>query len=325
MAETSGSSPAVAGRGGRNFAYTVLPDEEGAPVTTTYAREGTRGDIAFLGPAGTYCDEAAQRFAERLGRGDASLLPCPSFNRVFGAVESGRAEFGVVALENSIEGPVTATLDAFAERTDAVVLGEEVVDVRHCLLLHPGASRDDVKLIVSHPQALAQCRGYLERNFPDTPIRSTGSTSDAAMRAVADKSVAAIANHRAAELTGAVVAEADIADHRGDQTNFALIARAGHSPVFPRADSMKTSLALYLRDDRPGSLQMILSEFTYGGINLTKVQSRPTKRRLGEYMFFIDIDGAVDDEPVRIALDCLRLKLRVVKVLGCYPRAQSAR
>ena len=103
------------------------------------------------------------------------------------------------------------------------------------------------------------------------------------------------------------------------ETVFALIAPSDHAPVFPHEGRMKTSLALYLYDDRPGALQMILSEFAYGGINLTKIQSRPTKRKLGDYMFFIDIDGSTDDEAVRVALDCLRLKLREVKVLGCYP------
>ena len=281
-------------------------------------------DIAFLGPAGTYCDEAAQRFATRLGIEYATTLPCPSFDSIFDAVETGTAEYGVVALENSIEGPVTATLDSFARRDNATILGEEIVDIHHCLVLHPGSSLEDVKAITSHPQALAQCRGYLERHFPATPVRNANSTSEAARIAAEDSSIAAISNERAAQISGARVVAYDIADHHDDQTNFALIARSGHAPAFPNEGPMKTSLALYLHDDRPGALQMILSEFAYGGINLTKIQSRPTKRRLGEYMFFIDIEGSVDDEAVRIALDCLRLKLRAVKVLGCYPNAKAS-
>ncbi|MDO4534170.1 MAG: prephenate dehydratase [Coriobacteriia bacterium] len=284
-----------------------------------YAEHETIGDIAFLGPAGTYCDEAARRFAERLELDDAQLVPCSSFKRVFDAVIRGNAEFGVVGIENSIEGPVTATLDAFAAQDDAIILGEQVVNVHHCLVMHPDTAVEDVKVIASHPQALAQCRHYLDKRFPTTPTRAIGSTAEAARLSAEDPSIAAISNAHAAKLAGAIVAERNIEDHPGDQTNFALIARSNHEPVFPRKGRMKTSLALYLFNDRPGALQMILSEFAYGGINLTKIQSRPTKRKLGEYMFFIDIDASVDDEPVKVALDCLRLKLRAVKVLGSYP------
>ena len=278
--------------------------------------------IAYLGPEGTYCHEAADRFAHRMGLHAPEFLACPSFMGVFDAVESNAAEFGVVALENSIEGPVTATLDSFAMRTNATILGEEVVDVQHCLVMNNAATIDDVKTIVSHPQALAQCRVYLSDRFPNIPTRAVSSTADAARMAAADPTIAAIANERAAILAGATVADKSIEDHRDDQTNFALIARSDHAPVFTQQGKMKTSLALYLHDDRPGALQMILSEFAYGGINLTKIQSRPTKRKLGEYMFFIDIEGSVEDEAVQIALDCLRLKLRLVKVLGCYPPAR---
>ena len=286
--------------------------------------EGT-GDIAFLGPQGTYCDEAARRFAARLGDPDAALVPCNSFMQVFEAVECGRAEYGVVALENSIEGSVTATLDAFAQRNDATILGEEILDIHHCLLLHPGDTRADVRVIASHTQALAQCRGFIEENFPDALTRTTRSTSEAALLAASEPGVAAIANARAAQVAGAILEAEGIEDHPDDQTNFALIAREGHKPAFPGEGPMKTSLALYLYNDRPGALQMILSEFAYGGINLTKIQSRPTKRRLGEYMFFIDIEGSIEDDAVRVALDCLRLKLRAVKVLGCYPMACQAK
>jgi len=289
----------------------------------TYADSENAANIAFLGPAGTYCDEAARRFAKRMGETDATLLPCPSFGRVFDAVEHGRVEYGVVALENSIEGPVNATLDSFAERNESAILGEEIVDIHHCLVMNAAARPEDVKLIASHPQALAQCRKFLEATLPGVPIRTAASTAGAARMAADDAAVAAIANARAAEITGTVVYRRGIEDHPGDQTNFALIARRGHSAVFTGEGPMKTSLALYLRGDRPGALQMILSEFAYAGINLTKIQSRPTKRRLGEYMFFIDIDGSLDDEDVQVALDCLRLKLRAVKILGCYPKAAN--
>lgn len=256
-----------------------------------------------------------------MGTQDATFVPCVSFSRVFDAVQDGAAEFGVVALENSIEGPVTATLDSFAARSDVAIFGEEIVDVHHCLVAHPDANLADIREITSHPQALAQCRTYLATRFPSTPTKASASTADAAQLAASNPTIAAIANKRAAELAGVAVVEEGIEDHGGDQTNFALIAHADHAPIFTEGGPAKTSLALFLHNDRPGALQMILSEFAYGGINLTKIQSRPTKRKLGEYMFFIDIEGSVEDEAVRIALDCLRLKLRLVKVLGCYPSA----
>ena len=130
--------------------------------------------------------------------------------------------------------------------------------------------------------------------------------------------MAGIANAFAAELHGARVAERDIEDHFGNQTLFALIGRQGHPAVF-RGERYKTSLALFLQVDRAGTLNMILSEFAYAGINLTMLQSRPTKKQLGEYMFFVELDGSMHDIDVQTALDCLRLKLREVKVLGSYP------
>ena len=166
------------------------------------AAHETRHTIAFLGPAGTYCDEAAQRFSDRLGIAQASFLPCPSFGSVFDAVERGGAEFGVVAIENSIEGPVTATLDSFARRDTVAIFGEEVVDIHHCLVLNQHGSLDRIEKIASHPQALAQCRRYLAQKFPNTPVQAVGSTAEAAQLAAADPAVAAIANERAADIEG---------------------------------------------------------------------------------------------------------------------------
>ena len=121
--------------------------------------------IAFLGPAGTYCNEAALRFAARLGIDDPDLVECASFDEVFDCVDDGTVRFGVVGKENSLEGPVTATLDNFAFRTDSVILAEEVIDVRHCLAMHPEAARSDIRRIASHPQGIAQCRRFLAEHF----------------------------------------------------------------------------------------------------------------------------------------------------------------
>lgn len=276
--------------------------------------------FAYLGPAGTYTHEAARAFAARLGIDEPALLECASFDEVFDAVDRGKCEFGVVAKENSLEGSVTATLDNFAFKSQASILGEHVLDIHHCLVLHPEADLNDVERVASHAQGLAQCRRFLNERMGGRATITTSSTAESARLAAEDPHVAGIANAFAAELHGARVAEADIEDHFGNQTSFVLIARPGHPPVF-EGTRHKTSLALFLQADKAGALLMILSEFAYAGINLTKIQSRPTKQALGEYMFFVDLEGSTNDVAVQTALNCLRLKLREVKVLGSYPVA----
>lgn len=274
--------------------------------------------IAFLGPAGTYCNEAALRFARRLGIEEPALVECNSFDEVFDCVDEGVARFGVVGKENSLEGPVTATLDNFAFRTDAVILAEEVINVDHCLVAHPSATLESIERVASHPQGLAQCRRFLRATLPEVPTLAVSSTAESARMAAEDPTVAGISNRLAAEVHGAVVLRPSIQDNPENQTAFALVGRMADADLLT-GSRYKTSLALFLRADKPGALQMILSEFTYAGINLTMLQSRPTKKQLGDYMFFVELGGSIHDIDVQTALDCLRLKLREVKVLGSYP------
>ncbi len=274
--------------------------------------------IAYLGPAGTYSDEATHRFMSKLGLEDVELVECVSFTEIFDNVERGRCDYGVVATENALEGPVTACLDNFATHANVEILAETVLDIHHCLVIHPDAAVSDIKTIVSHPQGIGQCRRYITEYFPGRTTASASSTASGVRKAMNDKTIASIANKFAAELYGAVVYEENIEDHFGNQTSFALIARQGMPEVFPERDR-KTSILLSLKQDKSGSLLMILSEFAYADINLTKIQSRPTKQALGDYMFFIDFEGATSDVDVQTALNCLRLKLHEVKVLGSYP------
>ncbi|MDE8703322.1 prephenate dehydratase [Adlercreutzia equolifaciens] len=274
--------------------------------------------IAFLGPKGTYCNEAALRFAARLGIAEPELIECTSFDEVFDCVDEGVARFGVVGKENSLEGPVTATLDNFAFRTDAVILAEEVIDVDHCLVAHPTATLETIERVASHPQGLAQCRRFLRTSLPDTPTLAVSSTAESARMAASDPAVAGISNRLAAEVHGAQILVPSIQDNPENQTAFALVGRMADENLLT-GTRYKTSLALFLRADKPGALQMILSEFTYAGINLTMLQSRPTKKQLGDYMFFVELGGSIHDIDVQTALECLRLKLREVKVLGSYP------
>lgn len=274
--------------------------------------------IAFLGPLGSYSHEATLFFAEKLGLQEPVLVECASFDDVFDAVDRGRTKYGVVAKENSIEGPVTATLDNFAFRSPSVILAEKVIDIRHCLVASPEASIETIEAVASHPQALAQCRRFLNERFPGKETFPTSSTSESARRAAEDPTIAGIANTFAAELHGCEVLAEEIGDHLGNQTAFALIGRPGTADQLT-SDTYKTSLALWLQNDRAGVLHMILSEFAFAGINLTMVQSRPLKQQLGDYMFFMEFMGRDTDVDAQTALSCLRLKLREVKVLGSYP------
>ena len=273
---------------------------------------------AFLGPAGTWTDAAVRRFVEN-GQLEADFeeLMCDNMSDIFDAVDRGQADFGVVPIENSLEGPVTTTLDAFAFTSRAEILGECVLDIHQALLLAPGATLDDVTTVVSHPQGVGQCRRWLSRNLPNRAVEMANSTAAAAEIAAHDKTKAAIASPLAAELSGAVLFEEAIEDHLSSQTRFVLIGNGTPDHTGPG----KTTLALFLKADRSGELNMILSEFSYAQVNMTMIQSRPTKRELGDYMFFVEIEGYADDANVRVALDCLRLKLRQVKIIGSYPRA----
>ncbi len=274
--------------------------------------------IAYLGPKGTYCNEAAIAFAKKMDAQDAELLPCASFTEVFESVDRGKCEYGVVALENSLEGPVTATLDNFAFNTSTQILGVHVVDIRHCLITQPGAKFSDIRTVASHAQALGQCRRFITRELPNAQTVMTSSTAESVKAALADRSCAAIANKFAAEIYGASVYDDDVADRIGNQTSFALIGRPGASSPLD-GTRYKTSIALFMQVDRAGTLNMILSEFAYAGVNITMIQSRPTKQALGDYMFFLDLEGRSDDPALQTALNCLRLKLREVKILGSYP------
>ena len=270
---------------------------------------------AFLGPAGTHSEEALMSLEEAPAE---EPIGCLTIEEVFATVEAGDAELGIVPIENSVEGSVNATLDALAFDTDLHIRREIVRDIHNALIVAPGVKERDITTIRSHPHATAQCRRWLAKHLPGRPVLAANSTAEAVQHAVSEPGVAAVGTALAAELYGGVVLRRPIEDFRGNQTRFIVIGRG----ICERTGDDKTSLALFIRQNKPGALLMILSEFAYGQINLTKIQSRPTKKQLGEYMFFVDLEGHISDPEVSLALDCLRLKLRTVKVLGSYPRAK---
>jgi prephenate dehydratase len=276
--------------------------------------------IAFLGPEGTFTEEAALAFVReaKLDASEEEMTAYPTINETIEAAAEGVTAKAVVAIENSIEGSINATLDALAfDAGDIIIEREMVMPIRHALVVSPKTDLANVKTIVSHPQATAQCRKYLKEHFPNVTVRAANSTAEAVAEAAKDPTVAAIGTKLAAELYGAVFAEVNIADYEDNKTRFVLL---GREEQLPSGDD-KTSIVCFLHKDQPGALLSILQEFAYRGINLTKIQSRPTKKVLGEYCFFIDLQGHKDDAGPAQALKCLACKLRSVKILGSYPRA----
>ena len=198
--------------------------------------------IAYLGPQGTYSDEAARLFAKKMGCENPEFVECPSFNEVHEAVDRGRCEFGVMPIENSLEGVVTATLDTLAFKGGVSIMGSTVLNIHHCLMVNPESSLDKVTTIASHPQALAQCRRWLDAHFPSVPRLAVSSTAEGARKAAQDKTVAGISSKFAGQLFDCTIAEEGIEDHYGNQTRFVLIARQGHEPVL-ESDNMKTTFS----------------------------------------------------------------------------------
>lgn len=267
--------------------------------------------IGVLGPEGTYSEKAARVWAK--GLPEASLVYFRDFEEILRAVESGDLEAGVVPLENSLEGAVTVTMDLLL-RLAVVIIGEVNLPIRHCLV---GRGEEEVRVILSHPQALAQCRQYLREHFPEAEIRTTGSTSHAAKLAQEFPEMAAVAGAEAAERYGLRVLGREIQDERDNVTRFIVAGRRIPEPT----GRDRTSLIVYLERDRPGALFSILQEFAERSINLTRIESRPSRRELGDYYFYIDLEGHVCDRNVSEALAAIKEKAAMVKVLGSYPRA----
>jgi len=273
--------------------------------------------IGYLGPKGTFTEQAM------FTQPDLARMrhhPMGDIVRVLRAVESGEVDCGLVAIENMIEGSVTATLDALAFDTDLLIQREVIIGVNLNLLATPGAALSDIRRIRSYPVAFAQCRRFLTEHLPDAPFEATNSTADAARELGAQgwPDVAVIAPQRSAEVYDLSVLAADIEDHPENQTRFVLVGRDG---IVPPTGHDKTSLLVYQRSDVPGSLVGLLAEFAARSVNLTSLQSRPTKGGLGQYCFLIDCEGHIADEVIGDTLRHLRVKASDVKFLGSYPSA----
>jgi prephenate dehydratase len=274
--------------------------------------------IGFLGPEGTFTEQAL------LGEpdlADQELVPMGSIPEVLGAVDSDSVDLGFVGIENSIEGTVNLTVDSLAFEHDLLIQREVVLAIHLNLLAPAGVGLGDVERVLAFPVATGQCRRWVARMLPGVEDVAAHSNAEAA-RLVAeagDGRSAAIAPALAAKIYGLEILASDIEDHPENQTRFVLVSGPGAVP--PPTGHDKTTIVVFQRADRPGSLLAILQEFAARGINLTKLESRPTKRALGEYCFVIDFEGHLGDEVVTDCLRDLRSKVADVKFLGSYPAA----
>jgi prephenate dehydratase len=266
--------------------------------------------VAYFGPAGTNTEVAALRLYP-----GAVLLPFPSITQAVRAMLAGDADHAVAPIENSLQGSITETVDLLIEEGGLAVCGEIVLAIEHCLMVQPGAARSDIAVIYSHPQSLGQCRKYLDANFPDVRREAALSNADAVLVMLKTSGAAAIAPARAAEIYGAEIVERGIEDSRINKTRFVALGRDGAA----RTGHDKTSIAFGVAHDRPGTLVSVLHEFADRGINLTKIESRPSGGELGIYIFLVDCTGHREDPLVAQALAAVKEQSNFFKIFGSYP------
>lgn len=287
-----------------------MPDRSGQSVDRP-----APGRIAYLGPPGTFSEEALLAEPD-LAAGE--LVAMATIEEAIDAAERGEVDAAFVPIENSIEGSVNVTLDRLIFDADLLILREVVLDVHLDLLARAGTSLDGVWRVLSFPVAAAQCREFLAANAPAASVVATTSTAEAA-RTVAESGLpgdAALAPGLTAKLYGLEVLAHAVEDHGGNQTRFVLV---GPDLVPAPTGHDKTSIVCFQHADRPGNLHQILGQFAARSLNLTRIESRPTKQALGDYCFVIDVEGHLADELLADCLEELRVELEDVKFLGSYP------
>jgi prephenate dehydratase len=271
---------------------------------------------AYLGPQGTFA-EAALHSLPAAAQG--VHLPQPTVPAALTAVREGAADAAVVPFENSVEGSVASTLDELANGEPLQITAEIYLSVSFALLVRDGTT--EIKTVATHPHAEAQCRRWLRERLPAAEVVLVGSTSAGAAGVAAGEYDAAISAPIAAQTYGLVALHTELADNPGAVTRFVLLSRPGPPPQ--RTGRDRTSLVAYIRDSHPGALLEVLTEFAVRGVNLTRIESRPTKQRMGRYCFSLDCDGHLDDARVGDALAALHRVCADVRYLGSYPRADG--
>ncbi len=276
--------------------------------------------IAYLGPAGTFTEIAAKQFA---GDSGATLLPVGNVNEALDLVLAGSADLAVVPIENSLEGGVSATMDALANTQGVQIFGEHLVPVTFDLMASPGSTLETIELVYTHPVAYAQSRKWLQSKLPNHSHIPAASTAAAAKAVVSGSTQdAAIAAPTAAGLYGLITLASDIGENKEAQTRFVVVGKSGKPNS--RTGFDKTSVIVELPDDRPGGLLEMLEQFAARGVNLSRIESRPVGDRFGRYRFNIDAQGHIEDEAIAEALMGLHRFSPKVLFLGSYERADKS-
>jgi prephenate dehydratase len=277
--------------------------------------------IAFLGPAGTFSEDALRA---AVGEAEIDARPAPTVYEAIRAVGEGEAERALVPFENSIEGAVRSTLDTLAfDAPSVTITGEHDHPITNSLIAREGVAVERIEVVLSHPQASAQCARFIREQLPRAEVRAAASTAEAVREvSVSPEPWAALGAASAARIYGCVVLRQGVEDTPDNVTRFVWIAPAG---TRPRGDGpWRTTLVFAeLGADHPGALVEALTEFSRREVNLTRIESRPRRRGLGRYMFFVDLDGAADEPAVAEAIEALRGKAESVRILGSYPVAAN--
>ena len=266
--------------------------------------------IGTFGPEGSYTEKAAKQWNKT-----GELHYYDDIQDTVEALIHNEVDCSIVPVENSLEGSIPLTLDLLMEHQLKIV-GEVIVQINHCLLATGRLS--DIKVIMSHPQALSQCRKYIKSHFRNVELRPVLSTSHAAKLASGSGDIAAIASRESAQRYGLKILDENIQDMNENYTRFIVIGNDIPEPT----GNDKTSIIIYLQKNRPGALFEILKEFANKNIDLTKIESRPTKKFLGDYLFHIDLKGHIEDRHIKETLEKINSKVGMLKILGSYPAAR---
>lgn len=270
--------------------------------------------VAYLGPPGTFSEEAVTHCPQVKGW---TARPFSTIVQAYDAALRGDVTAALLPIENSHEGSVTPTLDSLVHRGGLLIRAELVLPVRHCLMALPGTEQAHVQGIVSHPQALGQCAAFLEREFPGLPQEAAHSTADAARIVAGRPGWAAIAPARAAVVYGLTVLQHDIQDSRDNFTRFVLLGQTDAEPT----GRDRTSIVFSLDRDRPGGLAEVMAEFGDRDINLSKIESRPSRSGLWQYVFFLDMEAHRTEAACAQALAAVERRSAFFRLLGSYPRS----
>jgi prephenate dehydratase len=276
--------------------------------------------VGYLGPEGTFSDEASSQYKKNIG--NAEFIPFSNFHEILISVDKGKIDEGIVPIENSVEGTIGIVTDMLVNEVNLKIKQEIIIPVTHYLMTRSKIKKNKVTEVLSHPQVIDQCKNYLRKHLPKAKIRFSFSTADAARQVAEATEVhslsepAAIASKTSAKLYGLNIIDSKVNDYPDNSTRFIVLAKSDH----PRTGKDKTSIVFSIKKDRPGGLYSILKEFALRNINLTKIESRPTKASLGDYYFFVDLEGYRADKKVSDALKEIKKRASFCKIFGSYPR-----